>query len=1088
MKFLYQCYFLIIFIITASCCEEKQTSAGDDISPSPESQTALISRLMSEGNYTEALPAAKNELGQILNDSGRYFILLLDISEVFLEMGLPDSTLKYLKIAEPLAEVHKVKEPLLIQRYYFIKGKYSNFIRDYGNAIYFLDKVLNEADNELFNRSLLALACNETGNAFFWQSKADMAEKYYNKGLDYAGADSSSKSIAVLISAGLIRLYLETGKTEKAVIHIEFCKEYLNSVTEPIHPDLFNICILLADHYFNIEQNAVLTTYYLEKASAILKRSFDKSNYRYAILYYSYGKSEAERLSYDKAITYFEEALETALEFPILYEYRFLACRWLATIYERMKNAPMAMHYCYKSMEYVNDTYCSLAYTWLILSRAAKITGDTTLALSCLAEGLSAASGNISRDNYRMKADIYFETGLTYLEKHDSSSAFRYLTEAKKELEIVSPKGTLASTVHIYLNRLYRSAGDYAKALDECQRAIIAACNNFSDSTVTSDAGITDTYLYYPLMVAYFWKADNLVSLYNMDTNNISLLKLSNICYRNVVNLLEKIISGIENRNDAFERIEYTYGYIDHVIDNTYKCYTETGNEQYSVMAFEYVEKSRILAMRMYLNTSNRNTMTGLPAMENERIKVLKTRILEIENLLGTGIAELPETEVDLLKNELARLYAENNQYAENIRDKYYNYFHLNYPVGITPDAITRKLNKKQVFLEYHMTDSFLYTFVLTKKDYRIIRQNLPSDLIADIETTRKFISNNPAVRFTENDVQTFAKASNDLYNILIQPVEKYINNKNLLISPCDELCLIPFEVLLRTPQVPDSTGLNETDYLCMHHIVTYLLSGGITELKKNRHGLLSRTVIYQPEFQRNYTAGDNKHLPGAAEEAERIQRITSGRLLRGSEAGKQEFIGNAGKFDIVHIASHITVDAVRTGSVYIHLSRPDKDAGIPADARLYSWELLKIDLNAKMVVLSGCNSGFGKLQTAAGMQSIAGGFFYAGVGTLVSSLWELPDQSASEISSEFYRQLGRLKPPSKALNKSRLKFINSNEPVKHHPYYWAGFIIHGDDRPVIMPKCLIKITATVVLMILSFIIAGKAKRYLFKSRFRLKY
>jgi CHAT domain-containing protein len=122
-----------------------------------------------------------------------------------------------------------------------------------------------------------------------------------------------------------------------------------------------------------------------------------------------------------------------------------------------------------------------------------------------------------------------------------------------------------------------------------------------------------------------------------------------------------------------------------------------------------------------------------------------------------------------------------------------------------------------------------------------------------------------------------------------------------------------------------------------------------------------------------------------------------------------------------------------------LQLGEPGID-GEPEDNRLYSWELLNANIDAKLVVLSGCNTGFGKLQTAAGIQSLALGFFNAGVRTIASTLWELPDNSASMLSAEFYKGLHKYKSPSKAMNEARLKFLNGPDPVKRHPYFWAGF------------------------------------------------
>ena len=50
--------------------------------------------------------------------------------------------------------------------------------------------------------------------------------------------------------------------------------------------------------------------------------------------------------------------------------------------------------------------------------------------------------------------------------------------------------------------------------------------------------------------------------------------------------------------------------------------------------------------------------------------------------------------------------------------------------------------------------------------------------------------------------------------------------------------------------------------------------------------------------------------------------------------------------------------------------------------------------LNAQLVMLSGCNTGYGLLRRSEGLISIARSFFYTGVRTIGYTLWPVADNT----------------------------------------------------------------------------------------------
>ena len=90
------------------------------------------------------------------------------------------------------------------------------------------------------------------------------------------------------------------------------------------------------------------------------------------------------------------------------------------------------------------------------------------------------------------------------------------------------------------------------------------------------------------------------------------------------------------------------------------------------------------------------------------------------------------------------------------------------------------------------------------------------------------------------------------------------------------------------------------------------------------------------------------------------------------------------------------------------------------------------------MVVLSACETARGYIDPVDGVYGLQQAFKRAGVGTIVMSLWKVPDEATSMLMSSFYTVLNKGCEKHDALlyamNKVRKKYKD--------PYYWAGFIL----------------------------------------------
>jgi|GEM_PF-1139135 len=193
--------------------------------------------------------------------------------------------------------------------------------------------------------------------------------------------------------------------------------------------------------------------------------------------------------------------------------------------------------------------------------------------------------------------------------------------------------------------------------------------------------------------------------------------------------------------------------------------------------------------------------------------------------------------------------------------------------------------------------------------------------------------------------------------------------------------------------------------------------------------------------------------LPGAQQEARAIQeKVMAGHsavspinrisMVIGSEASRDHVTtGGLQGFGILHFATHGVVDAdIPELSGLVVSGDQLNDEKI---SYLRPHDIAQLQLDADLVVLSGCETGIGKSLAAEGLMSLTRPFFVAGARQVVSSLWKVSDQATAALMEHFYTHLlDHQLPAEKALQ--RAKDDMRADPQWQHPYFWAGFVIQG--------------------------------------------
>lgn len=188
------------------------------------------------------------------------------------------------------------------------------------------------------------------------------------------------------------------------------------------------------------------------------------------------------------------------------------------------------------------------------------------------------------------------------------------------------------------------------------------------------------------------------------------------------------------------------------------------------------------------------------------------------------------------------------------------------------------------------------------------------------------------------------------------------------------------------------------------------------------------------------------ERLPYTGQEASAILAMVKGKPFSamGFEATRELFAsGRLRDHHIVHIATHSLMNSREPDLSGIVLSLVDPQ-GRPRDGFLRLQEIYDLDIGARLVVLSACQTGVGKEVRGEGLMGITRGFMSAGVPQLIVSLWKVDDRSTAELMKRFYHQLlEEGNPPAAALRKAQLSMLR--DPFWRQPRHWAGFIFQGD-------------------------------------------
>jgi CHAT domain-containing protein len=722
-----------------------------------------------------------------------------------------------------------------------------------------------------------------------------------------------------------------------------------------------------------------------------------------------------------------------------------LACINEALKYSEKSN-PYLLPKIYLQLAYyyekTNQLYRAQKYFSLAITKAKTIFGESSdLAYAHNNLGLFFINHNINVN----KALQHFEASRDFF------------------LKTVGFKNSSLASCYMHIGDYYNKTGQPEKALKTYHTALLCITENFDN---------TD-----PFTFSYDTKSlANDYSIEILKDKACMLEKLSNktfdkkqklfylqsafFHYKQAIRYIELIRSnyfGEESRLLLGENEQNTFF---QAIRIAYNLYQITGNSYYKDNAFiiadnahsgslqtmirekvislgdrlKYPLLNREMSLKRELSSYNEwiNREKSSSKPDSARLRFWKSKVTEIA------------FKIEEVKNEINEEHPA-YKYLSQVENNFHNVA-----------DIQEKLGNNESIIEYLLSDSVMYSFCITKKQSDMRRIPINNGFFGDIDKVLDFVKY-PTVNASDSLIcQGYRKSGYHLYEILIEPYRNLIRNKSLIIVPDGKLTYLPFCTLLTAPTENKTLNYKELPYLVKQFPVRYIYyaSGLLNTIEKTHASKLMLAIA--PSYHNNGGAalmdnnmaqeGEMGSLFYNQKEVESVIDLVGGKAFLGDNASEEVLKKNAPDYRIIHLAMHATVnddDPLNSKLFFTpHSSKMEDDF-------LYGYETYNLKLNTDLLVLSACNTGTGKLRKGEGIQSLTRGFVFAGVKSIVMTLWAVNDKAGFLIMERFYRNITRQNSKDRALQQSKIDYIRSSDIIHAHPYYWAGYVLIGDNTPI---------------------------------------
>jgi CHAT domain-containing protein len=709
--------------------------------------------------------------------------------------------------------------------------------------------------------------------------------------------------------------------------------------------------------------------------------------------------------------------------------------------YDCMNTASLAENICSKTKyrtEYI-PYYIIYRISSLIMLKKYDIADQ--LADKTIRENLVSGNNIFIGSLYNEKANIAASLGNT-------GEAIRYM-----KLSLFYNKKTGYNTgfapswnnlgYKLYFQKLHQND----KALAACRQALKYADNDEVIDILKNIANIYTSQGDYLQAFDFFRQAFHKIRLGTDDTNILNISgeeMLSNVNIEYVINLLlDNAYTYLirfkqkQNAQDINHALRI-YKTADRFMDKMKASQTELSSKLFWRMATRRLYEGAIESCYLSANTED-----AFYFFEKSRAVLLNDQLRQ-QQLGDKDISEMAMQKKNILRLEktLATLNPADSTYAEiqqnlfiskqqlnrvdqlvRTRNPWY-YQSLLDTSFVSLSTVQKKLlnpGNTETILEFFQGDSSVYLLTIHPKQSRITQINKNSFQHA----VNLFSTYLKQPDLENRDHGGFIKCSQDLYRLIFSTGAAPAGR--IIISPDENY--FPFEALVSNQSSSAPTYFLTDHVVNYTYSIRYLLNEFPNDSSNSTGYFLGLAPVHSPR---------SLQLSGLDGSDASLQKISSlfsnSHTLVESQASRNNFMRLFNGYTVIQLYTHAT-DSSSTGEPAIYFS----------DSALYLSELIPESKPAtRLIVLSACETGNGKLYNGEGIFSFNRGFAALGIPGSVINLWAVEDESTYKMTEYFYKYISQGLPPDIALQKAKLNFIDNSPLEKKLPYYWAAPVFVG--------------------------------------------
>lgn len=643
------------------------------------------------------------------------------------------------------------------------------------------------------------------------------------------------------------------------------------------------------------------------------------------------------------------------------------------------------------------------------------------------------------------RAKYLVQRGEFYQKYGDHLNAVATLQAAGQQIEQIQGKASLElAGCRLYLARSQFALGQIAAAKSTLDKALRALTIEIKGGKNESDLLLANN-----ITLEILLEQAEIALHVHTTAGKANELIIANRTAQDAMNLLEKLRAQITLTEERERFVTNSRQAYELAIHTAYLLFQQSGNPVFLDTIYQNIERSKALNLREAISQHAMKRIVKLPDSLLIAEQILRSEVEEREKEMRGKQAELASTDPILqrLSLELSNARDRLSQHLEKYNEVYPEFSALEQKVIIPLlDEVRKALSQDEVVMEYFEGTKALYCLRISSEEVRIYQDSLTYPLR---DWTVDFVSSirNFPKEFSSLDLENYAASAYALYKALI-PGD--LKGKSLIIVPDGNIHRVIFECLL-TEYPDDVMDIGSYRYLIDSFDFQYVYSMAMLH-----HGEPGRNSNYAanilaiaPDFKGLSEEYPELLLSGNVPEARKAVGYFRGKVLTDHAASRSNFLQQlqikSRPFTIAHLATHGWASTETGKDSYILF----KSIDLTDSAKLFAYDLYGLDLPTKMVYLSSCETGYGELQSSEGLVSLARGFFFAGVPSIITSLWPVSDREGSRLTDAFYSQLADGNSLRKGLGEAKRSFIRERQvenPVFSHPVYWSGYILLGEN------------------------------------------